>query len=183
VSGEITAILIDWRRGDVEAVRRLFPLVYDQLRAMAHRQLRKGPRSGTLETAGLVHEAYLKLVEQSRAELNDRQHFFAVACKAMRHILVDYARSRATDKRGGGGIATTLDEGSAAVDPRAVEVIAVDQALGKLEALDPRLVQIVEMRFFGGLSLEETAEALGVSERTARRDWQRARVLLRAELS
>ena len=185
--GEITRLLVDWKRGDRGAANRLFPLVYDELVVLAHRQLGRGGREHSLETTSLVHEAYVKLVDQNQADMNDRNHFFSVACKTMRHILVDHARARTAQKRGGGGVPAVLDENPAdprtwAAGTRAVEVIAVDTALTKLEALDRRLAEIVEMRFFGGLSVEETAEALEVSPRTVKRDWQKARAFLLLEL-
>jgi RNA polymerase sigma-70 factor (ECF subfamily) len=181
--GPITELLIDWRRGNEGAVNRLFPLVYDELRGLARRQLR-GRRPGeTLDTTALVHEAYVKLVDQTRAQVHDRRHFFALASKAMRHILVDHARARGAQKRGGGRPLTTLGENVAAGVSSAADLVAIDTALAKLEALDPRLGKLVEVRFFGGLSVEETADTLGVSPRTVKRDWQKARAFLYLHLS
>jgi RNA polymerase sigma factor (TIGR02999 family) len=183
-SGEITDLLLANREGDAEAFSRLVPLVYEDLRRIARRSLRaSGPRK-TLDTTGLVHEAYLKLVDQTRANWRDRGHFFAVAARAMRNILVDEARKRCAGKRGGGISAVTLeeDERSASVAADAERLLAVEEALGALGKLDERLPKIVECRFFAGLSEEETAEALGVSPRTVQRDWMRAKAWLREEM-
>lgn len=180
---DVTRLLGEWREGDREAANRLFPLVYRELRALAHRQLaRCGPRDSLVTTA-LVHEAYLKLIDRSRASFNDRGHFFAVAARAMRQILVDQARKRASAKRGGGAFKVTLDEGKVPLGERAAEVLALDEALSRLERLEPRLAQIVDLRFFAGLSVEETASVVGISPRTVKRDWQRARLFLHRELA
>jgi len=182
-SGEVTRLLDAWRRGDRDAVNRLVPLVYEELRGVAHRALWGSRRDASLDTTGLVHETYLKLVDQDRADIRDRRHFFALASKAMRHILVDHARSRNAKKRGGDAVKTVLTDGIASVDARAAEIAAIDEALTRLEALDPRLAGIVEMRFFAGLTTEETAAALEVSERTVKRDWRKARAFLLLALS
>lgn len=179
---DLTRMLDDWRRGDVSAVDRLLPAVYREMRDLARAQLRRLRPGNTLDTTALVHEAYLKLVDHTRADLRDRNHFFAVASRAMRQILVDHARARAAQKRGGGMDALPLEEDGTPVAARAAEIVAVDQALTRLEALDPRLVRLVELRFFSGLSVEETAEVLDVSDRTVKRDWQKARALLAMEL-
>lgn len=181
--GEITQFLIRWRSGDPEALNRLFPLACRALRDLARRQLRGRPPDQTLRTTALVHEAYLKLVDQTRANVQDRRHFFALASKAMRQILVDHARRRGAVKRGAGRPGEALDEGEEIpTDPFATEVLEVDEALDPLNALDERLGRLVEMRFFGGLSVEETAEILEVSPRTVKRDWQKARAFLYNEL-
>ncbi|MFL6262949.1 MAG: sigma-70 family RNA polymerase sigma factor [Thermoanaerobaculia bacterium] len=182
VSGEITALLAATRQGDGSAAHRLVALVYDELRAMARRQLRNRRPGQTITTTALVHEAYLKLVDQG-ATWQDRAHFFSVASLAMRQILVDSARRRVAKKRGGEDVRVTLDElhlGGKEPDAeaRAVEVLAVDRALTSLAALNERLSQLVELRFFGGLTEEETAEVMGTSERTVRRDWRKARAFL-----
>jgi RNA polymerase sigma factor (TIGR02999 family) len=177
-SPDITGLLGSWRAGDRDAFDRLFPIVYDELRILARRQLRRAGGSPTLVTTALIHEAYLKLVQRSRAHVEDRNHFFALAAKAMRHILVDHARRRGTLKRGEAGDVTLPDELPSAAAAEAGEIVAIDRALERLEALDPRLGRIVEMRFFGGMSVEETAEALAVSPRTVKRDWQKARAFL-----
>ena len=178
---EITQLLVAWRNGDTEAANRLFPLIYDELRRIARRELRRV--GGGADTNSLVHQAYVRLVDRTRGEIHDRSHFFAMAAKAMRHILVDHARERTALKRGGGRPDTVLDEALAAVEARGVEIVAVDAVLEKLQAIEPRLVQLVELRFFGGLSVDEIAQTLGVSERTVRREWQKARALLAVELS
>jgi len=180
--GEFTWLLLQWRQGAPGSLDRLFPLVYEELRRLARRQLGPGGSGHTLDTTGLVHEAYLKLVDRSRVEVHDRGHFFALAAKAMRQIIVDSARRRAAGKRGGGAPATALDEHDVAAAERSDEVVAVEEALTRLEALDPRLGNVVEMRFFAGLSVEEIAEALGTSPRTVKRDWQKARAFLYLEI-
>ena len=180
--GEITLLLISWRGGDRGAFDRLFPLILGELRVLARRQLRRVGREQTLDTTALIHETYLKLVDQSRVAMQDRHHFFALAAKAMRHILVDEARRKGALKRGGAAKPVTLDDGVPAVE-RAAEVVAVDEALARLEEVDPRLGKIVELRFFGGLSVEETAATLDLSARTVKRDWQKARAFLYHELA
>lgn len=179
---EVTQLLRAHRDGDRAAFERLVPLVYDDLRRIARRQLGRGNPDGILQTTALVHESYLKLVDQSRADFQDRSHFLAVAARAMRQVVVDHARRRGAAKRGGGGHQTTLDEGHVAVESQAEWLLAVDQALTRLGERDGRLARIVECRFFAGLSEEETAAALGISVRTAQRDWMRARAWLQEEL-
>lgn len=182
-SVDISRLLEEWRAGDRAAANRLFPLVYQELHAAAHRQLaRRGP-GDSLVTTALVHEAYLKLVDRSRAAFNDRGHFFAVAARAMRQILVDQARKRSSEKRGGRLRRIDLEAETVALEERAAEVVALDEALGRLEAIEPRLGQVVELRFFGGLSVEEAAEALDVSPPTVKRDWRKARLFLHRELA
>jgi RNA polymerase sigma factor (TIGR02999 family) len=179
----ITDLLIQASGGDAAAIDRLLPVVYDQLHRIAHRAL-QGERSGhTLATTGLVHEAYLKLVDQTRVGWRDRAHFFAVAALAMRRILVDYARRHRRAKRGGGASVVTLDEGVVSLDERAENLVALDEALTRLSELNPRLSRVVECRFFGGLTEEEIAEALGVTTRTVKRDWAKARGWLYQELT
>jgi len=175
---EITDLLAALRRGDRSAMDRLLPLVYDELRRRAHDQLRRNARSGTLSTTGLVHEAYLKLVESSRPDWEDRNHFFGVAVKAMRSVVVDYARRRGAKKRGGDARRIDLDEGLLRVEQDASEILAIHEALDRLAQVDERLSELVELRFFGGLSVDETAHVLGVSDRTVKRDWVKARTLL-----
>ena len=181
--GEITGLLISWRRGDRDAFDRLFPIVYDQLRILARRQLRRAGGDRALTTTTLIHEAYLKFVDRSQADVQDRHHFFALAAKAMRHILVDEARRRGAQKRGGSMHAVPLEEDATAAVDRSSELVAVDRALERLEVADPRLGRIVELRFFGGLSVEETAGAMDLSPRTVKRDWQKARAFLYHELA
>ncbi len=182
-SGEITSLLAAARQGDGSATHRLMTLVYDELRALARRQLRYRRPGQTITTTVLVHEAYLKLIDQDGVPWQDRSHFFSVAALAMRHILVDSARRRVAKKRGGEDLRVTLDEfrlsdGEPDAEARAVEVLAVDRALTSLAALNNRLSQLVELRFFAGLTEEETAQVMGTSERTVRRDWRKARAFL-----
>ena len=178
----ITDLLLEIRRGNPEAMGRLFPAVYGGLRRIASRQL-QGERPGhTLGTTGLVHETYLKLVDQTRVQWQDRSHFYRVAAVAMRRILLDYARRHRSKRRGGELRRITLDENATAAE-RGETLLALDEALERLAALNPRLSQVVECRFFGGLTEEETAEALGVPLRTVQRDWTKARGWLYAELS
>jgi RNA polymerase sigma factor (TIGR02999 family) len=165
-----------------DALDELVPVVYEELRTIAHRHLAARDRGGTLQTTGLVHEAYLKLVDQARADWNDRAHFFAVASRAMRHVLIDRARGRTRLKRGGDGPRISLDVDEIAVDDQPEALLQLDEALAKLAEVEPRLARVVECRFFGGLREEEIAEALGVTPRTVQRDWAKARVLLRRAL-
>jgi RNA polymerase sigma factor (TIGR02999 family) len=181
--GEVTRLLLAWREGDAAAPQRLFALVYEQLRTLARIQLRRRSPDHSLGATALVHEAYLKLVGHERLELKDRGHFFALAARAMRQILVDRSRRRAAGKRGDPALREPLDDGAVRVEPRAEELLALDEALSLLERLDPRLARFVEVRFFAGLSLEEAAELLEVSPRTAKRDWQKARAFLNRELA
>jgi RNA polymerase sigma factor (TIGR02999 family) len=179
---DITGLLAAWRAGNPDAFDRLFPLVYDELRRIAHRQLGSERPDHTLATTALVHEAYLKLVDQTRAQLTDRAHFFAVAARAMRRILVDYARRHQALKRGGAAEPVSLSDAALVADDRADTLVALDEALTRLAELDARLSQVVECRFFGGLTEEETAEALAVTARTVRRDWVKAKGWLHHEL-
>ncbi|MGE3276671.1 MAG: sigma-70 family RNA polymerase sigma factor [Vicinamibacterales bacterium] len=179
---DITQLLIAHRGGQSGALDRLVPLVYDDLRRLARGQLRRVAPGQSLDTTGLVHEAYLRLVDQSRAAWNDRGHFFAVSAIAMRQIVVDHARRRARLKRGGDQVEVPLDEARDAALGEAARVLEVDLALTRLAETAPRLARVVECRYFAGLSEEETAEALGVSLRTAQREWYKARAWLRAEL-
>jgi len=172
---DITGLLVAWRAGDRAAFDRLFPLVYDELRRVAHRQLGRERPDHTLGTTALVHEAYLKLVDQTRAQLTDRAHFFAVAARAMRRILVDYARRHRAAKRGGAQAPVSLDDTMLLADQRADTLVALDEALTRLAEVEERLSRVVECRFFGGLTEEETAETLAVTARTVRRDWVKAK--------
>jgi len=174
---ETNGLLDELRNSRRDALDRLLPVVYEELRAIAHRHLAKHGPGGSLATTGLVHEAYLKLVDQSQAEWRDRAHFLALSSLAMRHVLVDQARARAALKRGGART-VTLDEEAIAVDDSAETLMAIDEALERLAAVEPRLAKVVECRFFAGLSEREIAEALGVTERTVERDWVKARMLL-----
>ena len=156
----------------------LMPLVYDELRRRAHRQLSRRGSRRTLSTTGLVHEAYLRLVRLPKPAWEDRFHFFSVAAKAMRSVVVDYARRSLAHKRGGAARQVDLDEGLLRVEDDAAELLALHEALGRLESIDARLSALVELRFFGGLSIDETARQLDVSDRTVKRDWNKARILL-----
>ncbi|HEV8337976.1 MAG TPA: sigma-70 family RNA polymerase sigma factor [Candidatus Polarisedimenticolia bacterium] len=177
-AGKITQRLAALKRGDEDAFNELFSLVYRDLRAIAHRALKRGRPDQTLKTTALVHEAYLRLVDQSRADWQDRGHFFSVAATAMRHILIDYARNRHAKKRGGGAIPIELDEPLLRVEARGEELIALDAAITRLSEMSPRLGRVVELRFFGGLSVEETAEVLELAPRTVKRDWRIAKAFL-----
>jgi RNA polymerase sigma factor (TIGR02999 family) len=171
----ITGLLLAWRAGEADALDRLLPVVYDELRSIAHRQLRRERVEHTLDTTSLVHEAYIRLVDQTHVQWVDRSHFFAVATQAMRRILVDYARRYRAEKRGGAPSRVGLNDGMLVDDDRADTLLAIDSALSELAMVDERLVRVVECRFFGGLTEEETAETLGVTARTVRRDWIKAK--------
>ncbi len=175
-------VLSELRNRKHGALEQLVPLVYDELRVIAHRQLASQARGGTLSTTALVHEAYLKLVDQSHADWRDRAHFLAVASLAMRHVLVDRAKARTTLKRGGTRRRITLDDAHIAVDDQPDALLQLDEAMNRLADLQPRLARVVECRFFGGLTEEEIAEALGITVRTVQRDWAKARMLLQREL-
>ena len=181
-SSTITNLLAAWRAGDPDAVHQLMPLVYNQLRAMAHRQFR-GRRDGTLQTTAIVHEAYLKLAGHSRLAVQDRHHFFALAAKAMRQLIVDNARKRLASKRGGQLHIVDVEDLEVPVATRAAEIVALDHALDGLAQLDESLSRLVELRFFAGLSVEETAGVLGCSPRTVKREWRKARALIHAALT
>jgi RNA polymerase sigma factor (TIGR02999 family) len=179
---QVTKILLAHGRGQAGAGDQLIELVYEKLRRIAHNQLRRARPGQTLNTTGLVHEAYLKLVDPKQASWNDRRHFFAAAAKAMRHIIVDYARHKQRVKRGGGQPHVPLDEQKIAVEEHATELLELDLALEQLSAVSERLVRVVECRFFAGLTEQETAETLETSLRTVQRDWKRARAWLREAL-
>jgi RNA polymerase sigma factor (TIGR02999 family) len=175
---DITQILRELRDGASGAREALLPLVYAELHAMAHRRLSPGGRDVTLDTTALVHEAYVRLFDRTQLEWNDRRHFFSVAAIAMRQIIVDHARRRGAAKRGGELRRVDLDASNLAIEQQADEIVALNDALSRLSRLDERLGRIVELRFFGGLSVEEVAEVMGLSERTVKRDWRKARALL-----
>ena len=180
---EFNQLLVDWSAGDRAALDRLFPIVYGELRRIAHRQLQQERTAHTLSTTALVHEAYLKLARLDHLQWKNRAQFFAIAARAMRRILVDYALARSADKRGGGQALLSLDDVVVMVDSRADELVALDQALLRLEEFDARSTRIVECRVFAGMSTEETAEALGISPATVKRDWALARAWLNRELN
>jgi RNA polymerase sigma factor (TIGR02999 family) len=175
---EISRLLARWNGGDREAMDRLFSIVYAELRRRARRQLGRGRRSPTLDTTALVHETFLKLVDRRQAVWSDRKHFFAVASLAMRHILVDHARMRLTERRGQGMKPDLLDEASIAINDRAEELLALDAALERLRSVDERAARVVELKFFGGLTFESSAEVLDLSPRTIKREWRKARAFL-----
>ena len=181
VPTEITGLLQRWQHGDQAALDRLIPLVYDELRAIAGRHLARERRTNTLQTTALVNEAYLKLVDQKRTDWQNRAHFFAIAARLMRRILLDDARRRTREKRGAGAADVALDDAplEAPRDPiDLVDVIAVDRALQELEQLDPDQGRIVELRFFGGLTVDETAAVLAMSPATVKREWAMAKAWL-----
>jgi RNA polymerase sigma factor (TIGR02999 family) len=182
-SQDVTELLDQWRSGNKDALDALLPIVYDELHSLAHRRLRGERPDHTLQTTALVNEAYLKLVNQKSVQWQNRAHFFAVAAQVMRHILVDYARTRQYAKRGGGARHLSLDDAPVLSRERSREIVALDEALKRLAEIDPRKSRIVEMRYFGGLSAEEAAEALGVSAITVKREWLKARAWLYRELS
>jgi RNA polymerase sigma factor (TIGR02999 family) len=180
---EVTRLLIAWGKGDQAALDELLPLVYQELHRMAQRRLGRERDGHTLQTTALVHEAYLRLIDQKEANWQNRAHFFAVAAQMMRRILVDHARARQYQKRGGGAQQITFDEALEVSDERAAEVVALDEALTALAEFDQRKSQMVELRFFGGLSIEETAEVLQVSPGTVMRDWTLAKTWLQREIN
>jgi RNA polymerase sigma factor (TIGR02999 family) len=181
---DVTGLLLAWGRGDQSAAERLVPVVYEELRRHAERAMRREGVEHTLQPTALVHESYLRLVDQRRVEWRNRAHFFAIASTVMRRILVDHARARLTAKRGGGAVAVSL-AGAASATPEGTDdadLLALHDALEKLAALDPDQARLVELRYFGGLTIEETAEALSVSPATVKREWALTRAWLRREL-
>jgi RNA polymerase sigma factor (TIGR02999 family) len=179
----ITELLLECRDGHRDALDRVMPRVYDELRRIAHQQLRREREGHTLTTTALVHEAYMRLVDITRVEWRDRVHFLSMAARAMRRILIDYAREQNAQRRGAGARPITLDDALVAVDLESESLVALDEALEQLGALNPRLVRVVECRFFGGMTEEETGRALDVSSRTIRSDWVKARGWLRQALA
>jgi RNA polymerase sigma factor (TIGR02999 family) len=179
---QVTDLLLEMRGGDPQAMDRLFPLVYEELRHLAHAQLRRERPGHTLGTTGLVHETYVRLVDQTRVEWRDRGHFLLVAAWAMRRILVDYARRNRAARRGGGSVRFTLDADLPAAE-RSEMLLALDEALERLAEVDRRLSRVVECRYFGGLTEQETADVLGVTRRTVQRDWAKARGWLYLEMN
>ena len=179
--GEVTRLLGECADGSREAFDRLIQLVYADLRRIAHRRLQAERTGHTLDTTAVVHEAYLQILPHATTSWRDRTHFFAVASRVIRHVLIDYARRRSSAKRNG-GVRVPLREDLTAGEPRDVDILAVEEALVRLASRDERLERVVECRFFGGMTVAETAEALGISPRTVERDWARARVYLYREL-
>jgi RNA polymerase sigma factor (TIGR02999 family) len=180
--GEITELLAAWSGGEQEALAKLAPLVYDELHRLAQRHMRRERPNHTLQTTALVNETYLRLVDSSRVRWRDRAHFLAVAAQLMRRILVDFARTRRSQKRGGEWARVTLAETLPAGSNQYLDLLALDEALEQLARLDPRKAKVVELRFFGGLSVEETSEVLNISDDTLARDWKAAQAWLLREL-
>lgn len=177
-----TRSLAAWQAGDEAALERLLPIVYEQLKSIAHRKLRHERAGHTLNTTALVHEAYVKLVDQTSIELSGRAHFFGIAARAMQQVLIDSARRFGTAKRGGGWQRIVLDDTTVSVEERADALLALDDALARLARISARMSRVVQCRFFGGMTEAETAVALGVSERTVRREWLKAKLWLYSDL-
>ncbi len=178
---QVTELLLDWSNGNQAALDRLTPLVHEELHRLAHQHMKRERRhqqGHTLQTSALVNEAYLRLIDQRNVHWQNRAHFFSIASRLMRRILVDHARSHTRAKRGGGALQVSLNEAAMVSQERAEELVALDDALTSLAAIDPRKCEVVELRFFGGMSVEETAEALGVSPVTVKRDWSTAKAWL-----
>ena len=180
---EITQLLLSWSKGDKAALDQLVPLVYPELRRLAQRYMRRENSAHTLQTSALINEAYLRIVDQQEVEWQDRAHFFAVAAQVMRHILIDHARRHRYAKRGAGARHVPLDETAIISQERATEFLALDDALTRLAAIDARKSQIVELRFFGGLTVEEIAEVMKLSPITIKREWRSAKAWLHSEIA
>ena len=180
---EVTQLLGDWSGGDEGALEKLFPLVQPELHRLAHHYMSRERAGHTLQTTAILNEAYLRLVENTQPPWQNRTHFVAAAAQLMRRIMVDHAREHHSLKRGGGALRVTLDEAAWVTETRSEELLALDEALEKLAAQDPRKSQIVELRYFGGLTIEETAEFLKVSSRTVRREWTMAKAWLHRALT
>jgi RNA polymerase sigma factor (TIGR02999 family) len=179
----VTQLLVDWGNGDRQALEKLTPLVYQELKRLATRYLRRERREHTLQSTALVHEAWLRLIDQNHVHWQNRAQFFGIAAEMIRRILIDHARNRQAAKRGDGAIKLSLDEALGAPDCRDFDLVALDDALKDLAKLDPKQGQLVELRFFAGLSIEESAEVLGVSPATVKREWAVAKAWLYRELS
>lgn len=183
-SRQITQMLKEWGDGNEAALDRLMPLVYDELRQQASRFISRERSGHTLQTTALIHEAYIKLIDQTQVEWQNRSHFFAIASQAMRRILVDHARTRHREKRGGSAENLPLDYAARVSSPeKSLDLLALDEALSRLAAFDKRQVKVVELRYFSGLSIDETAEILGVSNATVRNDWNMAKAWLKREIA
>jgi RNA polymerase sigma factor (TIGR02999 family) len=183
VPGEVTVLLRAWSEGDEDAFRKVSSILYAELRRQASRYMRREPPGHTLQTTALVHEAFLRLVEAQEVDWHDRGHFLAVAARVMRRVLVDLARAQGYQKRGAGVVHVPLDSAIAACDRPSPDLIALDEALDELSTVDPRKVRVIELRFFGGLTVEETAKVLDVSADTVARDWRMARTWLLRRLA
>jgi RNA polymerase sigma-70 factor (ECF subfamily) len=182
VPERITQLLTDWSAGDQEALKRLMPLVYDELRRLAKAYFQRQPPNSTLQGTALVHEAYLRLADKKEIQWQDRAHFFAVSARIMRCILVDHARSRGSAKRGGGNFMIALDDAVTSAEMWDVNLVSLDEALSRLGAYDRRLLQVVELRFFGGLSIEETSQVLNIAQATVKRHWNVAKAWIYREI-
>jgi RNA polymerase sigma-70 factor (ECF subfamily) len=183
MSQNVTQLLIGWSKGDKEALDALLPLVYEELRQQASRYLRRERVGHTLQTTALIHEAYLKLVDQKNVHWQNRAHFFGIAAQLMRRILVDHARSKKRAKRGGSDIRVSFNEANAFAPGQDLDIVALDEALARLAEVDEQQSRIVELRFFSGLTVEETAEVLSISPATVKRDWSMAKAWLHREIS
>lgn len=181
-TSQITELLISWSNGDVDALERLLPLVERELHRLAHSYMRREHGDHTLQTTALINEAFLRLIDQNRIRWQNRAHFYGIAARVMREVLLNYARDKRRKKRGGGAFKVSLSEADAASEQRSVELLALDEALQKLSAIDERKGRVVELRYFGGLSIKETAEVLNVSAITVARDWDMARAWLALEM-
>ncbi len=179
----VTQWLVGWGKGDRDALDNLVPIVYDELRRQARRYLRREKAGHTLQTTALIHEAYLKLVDQRNVQWQNRAHFFGVAAQLMRRILVDHARGKNRDKRGGSAVRVSLADATVLTKGQNLDVVALDEALDRLTKIDEQQSRIVELRFFSGLSVAETAEVLGISTATVKRDWSMARAWLHREIT
>jgi RNA polymerase sigma factor (TIGR02999 family) len=182
-SEDITGLLLAWGSGDREALDKLMPVVYQELRRLAHRQMRRERPGDTFQTTALVNEAYLRLVDYKRVEPRDRAHFLSIAAQAMRRILIERARSRRAEKHGSDPQRVSLEEAGDVADERATDLIALNDALAALTKIDERKARLVELRYFGGLTIEEAADVLGISTPTVERDWRTARIWLHREIS
>ena len=180
---EVTQLLVDWGNGNQAALDRLMPVVYTGLRQLAHQYMRRERPGHTMQTTALIHEAYLRLVDQNQVRWQHQAHFFGIAARLMRQILIEHARSRTRAKRGGGVGTISLDEAAIVSQARATELLALDDALERLATIDPRKSRVVELRFFGGLSVEEAAIVLNVAPNTVLRDWRLAKAWLHREIS
>jgi len=182
-SQNITELLAGYGRGDKEALDQLMPIVYDELRRQAARYLRREQAHNTLQTTALIHEAYVRLVDQRNVQWQNRAHFFGIAAQLMRRILVDHARAKKRVKRGGSDVRVSLDDATVAVKGQDLDVVALDEALERLAQIDEQQSRVVELRFFSGLTVEETAEVMHISKATVKRDWSMAKAWLHRELS
>ena len=182
-SENVTQLLVDWSSGSKQALDRLVPIVYDELRRQAARYLKRDRVGHTLQTTALIHEAYLRLVDQKNVHWQNRAHFFGIAAQLMRQILVDHARTRKRAKRGGSRIRVSLNEATAVATVRDLDIVALDEALARLAEIDPQQSRVVELRYFSGLNVEETAEVLGISPATVKREWRSAKAWLHREIS